>query len=130
MAQARCVLGALTEAEIGAVRAALDVGIQWRRKVPLSGAGHLVTQVYATALPVAYSAHPASLGHRLAQLVLEDASKATLRAAALNTERTENNTVYQTLLCGGTLGNDIDWIIEALWHALSACSPSPSRLSS
>ena len=128
-------LDAMTEAEIDAVRAALRVGIQWDTQVTLSevtlsevtlsGAGHLLTQVYASALPVAYSAHPASLWGRLARLVLEGAYEATLRAAALNAERTGNNTAYLTLLGGGAFGNDIGWIIEALRHALSACSHLP-----
>jgi len=138
-------LDAMTEAEIDAVRAALRVGIQWdtevtlseitpsevplsevsQSEVSLSGAGHLLTQVYASALPVAYSAHPASLWGRLARLVLEGAYEATLRAAALNAERTGNNTAYLTLLGGGAFGNDIGWIIEALRHALSACSHLP-----
>ena len=118
-------LDAMTEAEIDAVRSALRVGIQWDTEVTLSGAGHLLTQVYASALPVAYSAHPASLWGRLARLVLEGAYEATLRAAALNAERTGNNTAYLTLLGGGAFGNDIGWIIEALWHALSACSHLP-----
>jgi hypothetical protein len=123
-------LDAMREAEIDAVRAALRVGIQWDTEVtlsevPLSGAGHLLTQVYASALPVAYSAHPASLWARLARLVLEGAYEATLRAAALNAEKTGNNTAYLTLLGGGAFGNDIGWIIEALRHALSACSHFP-----
>lgn len=81
--------------------------------------------MYASALPVAYSAHPASLWTRLARLVLEGAYEATLRAAALNAERTGNNTAYLTLLGGGAFGNDTGWIIEALRHALSACSHLP-----
>jgi hypothetical protein len=69
----------------------------WDTEVTLSGAGHLLTQVYASALSVAYSAYPASLWARLTRLVLEGAYEATLRTAALNAERTGNNTVYLTL---------------------------------
>jgi hypothetical protein len=118
-------LDPMTEAEIDRIRSALRVGIQWGTEVTLPEAGHLVTQVYASALPVAYSAHPTSLWRQLARLVLEGAYEATLHAAALNALETGNHTAYLTLLGGGAFGNDTDWIIEAIRRALSTCSDFP-----
>ena len=52
-----------------------------------------------------------------ARLVLEAAYEATLHAAALNAEGTENPTVYLTMLGGGDFGNDETWIIDAIERA-------------
>jgi hypothetical protein len=123
--EANRILDSMTEAEIDRVRTALRVGIQSGTEVTLPGATHLVTQVYASALPVAYSSHPKVLWSRPARLVLEAAYEATLHAAYLNATETGNRSAYLTLLGGGAFGNDPSWIFGALRYALETCASFP-----
>jgi hypothetical protein len=103
------------------LRGRLQVGIQEETEVTLSEAGHTVTQVYGSALPVAYSAAPAELWAPFAKLVLEAAYEATLRAGIQNGKRSGGWTTYLTLLGGGAFGNRPEWIIGAIRRALNAC---------
>ncbi len=115
------------------LRGRLQVGIQEETEVTLSReaalseetappeAGHTVTQVYGSALPVAYSAAPIGLWAPFAKLVLEAAYEATLRAGIQNGKRSGGWTTYLTLLGGGAFGNRSEWIIGAIRRALNAC---------
>lgn len=103
------------------LRGRLQVGIQEETEVTLPEAGHKVTQVYGSALPVAYSAAPAELWAPFAKLVLEAAYEATLRAGIQNGKRSGGWTTYLTLLGGGAFGNRPEWIIGAIRRALNAC---------
>lgn len=98
----------------------LEIGMQWDTEVTLGGGGHLVTQAYCSALPVAYASHPTTRWEPFARLVLDGAYEATLAAAVLNSARTGNNRVYLTLLGGGVFGNRPQWIIDALSRAIAA----------
>jgi hypothetical protein len=97
---------------------ALRIGLQWGTEVTLLDAGHLVTQAYCSAVPVAYSDHSAEKWEPLARLVLDAAYEATLRAGALNAAETGNNTVFLTLIGGGVFGNPVQWIIDAITRAV------------
>ncbi|MCS3665599.1 hypothetical protein GGP65_003243 [Salinibacter ruber] len=115
------------------LRGRLQVGIQEETEVTLSRetalseetappeAGHTVTQVYGSALPVAYSAAPIGLWAPFAKLVLEAAYEATLRAGIQNGKRSGGWTTYLTLLGGGAFGNRSEWIIGAIRRGLDAC---------
>ncbi len=81
-------------------------------------AGHLVSQAYCSALPVAYNDQSADLWQPFAQLVLDAAYEATLAAAVINAQQTGNNTVFLTQLGGGAFGNRSDWIFNAIERAL------------
>ncbi len=107
------------------LRGRLQVGIQEETEVTLPGAGHKVTQVYGSALPVAYSAAPAELWAPFAKLVLEAAYEATLRAGIQNGKRSGGWTTYLTLLGGGAFGNRPEWIIGAIRRGLDACREWP-----
>jgi hypothetical protein len=111
--------------ETGRLRGRLRVGIQQGTEVTLPGAGHEVTQVYASALPVAYSAASAEMWAPFAKLVLEAAYEATLRTGIQNGMQTGNWTVYLTLLGGGAFGNRPEWIIGAIRRALNTCQDWP-----
>jgi len=54
----------------------------------------------------------------LAQLVLEAAYEATLRAACIQQSEGRGSTVLLTRLGGGAFGNDDEWIDTALMRAL------------
>jgi hypothetical protein len=111
-------LHAASENERDELRKLIRVGIQRDTQVTLKGATHKVTQVYCSALPVAYSEHPSGLWEDFARLVLEAAYEATLCAAILNARRTGNTNLYLTLLGGGAFGNKNHWITDAILRAL------------
>lgn len=97
----------------------LRVGIMWDTQVTLNkDAKHLVSQVYCSALPVAYSIHAPKSWQAFARLVLEAAYEATMCATILNFRRTGNNKVYLTMLGGGAFGNKREWIMSALTRAI------------
>jgi hypothetical protein len=114
-------LATIGESERDSLRAALRVGVQWGVEVTQANAGHAVTQVYGSALPVGYRDHssPVRMWEPFARLVLEASYEATLWAAALNAQATGCKRVFLTLLGGGVFGNDIAWILDALDHALA-----------
>ncbi len=112
-------LAHLDEQGLDRLRQLLQIGIQWDTQVTLSGAAHRVTQVYCSALPVAYGRSPRAHWERFARLVLQAAYEATLCAALLNARRHSNPQVFLTLLGGGAFGNDPVWIIDAMRRALT-----------
>ena len=101
------------------LRQALQIGLQWHTQVTLGEASHVVSQIYCSALPVAYSPYQSQLWAPFATLILEAAYEATICAAILNAEQTGNNRLFLTLLGGGAFGNEQSWIIEAIHRALS-----------
>ena len=80
--------------------------------------GQLVSQVFCSALPVAYGRQPAPIWAPFARLVLEAAYEATLLAAVLNAARGASGRVLLTRLGGGAFGNDDPWINDAMLRAL------------
>ncbi len=112
-------IGDLGDEERDELIGRLEIGMQWDTEVTQAGGGHLVTQAYCSALPVAYGSHPAELWEPLARLVLDGAYEATLMAAAINADRTGNNRAYLTMLGGGVFGNHPRWIVDALDRALA-----------
>ncbi len=111
-------LQALGDNERDKIRKLLRIGIQWDPQVTLDNSSHLVSQVYCSALPVAYSSFSAGLWQPFAQLVLEASYEAVICAAILNRESTGNDNVFLTLIGGGAFGNEIAWIIDAIQRVL------------
>lgn len=106
--------------ETDALREKLSIGLQWDAEVT-DGAGSpgpLVSQVFCSALPVAYTGIAAPHCRAFALLVLEATYEATLWAAALNAKRGASNRVLLTLVGGGAFGNDEFWILGAMRRAL------------
>ncbi|MBK1856261.1 hypothetical protein JO972_14925 [Verrucomicrobiaceae bacterium 5K15] len=112
------VLDRATSAERETLKGHLQVGFQRSTQVTIRSCSHLVSQVYASALPVAYSSHAPAAWSGFARLVLEAAYEATLCAAQINAAETGNRSVYLTLLGGGAFGNSEAWIIDAIDRAL------------
>lgn len=108
-----------SEKELDELRKRLRIGIQWNTQVTIKNAKHRVSQVYCSALPVAYCNHDSSLWESFARLVLEASYEATLCAAILNTQTNGNRTLFLTLLGGGAFGNKIDWIVDAIERGLN-----------
>ncbi|MEH6591425.1 MAG: hypothetical protein V7746_14285 [Halioglobus sp.] len=111
-------LGQSSEQELDALRALLRVGIQWQTQVTLGESQHLVSQVYCSALPVAYNQYPEQAWQAFATLVLEASYEACVCAAVLNAALHGNSRVYLTLLGGGVFGNAIEWILQAMERVL------------
>ncbi|MFN2184459.1 MAG: hypothetical protein ACK2UU_10730 [Anaerolineae bacterium] len=112
------LLGTLSEEGLEPLRQRLRIGVQWNTQVTVRGATHTVTQAYCSALPVAYSQHPADLWEPFARLVLEAAYEATVCAAILNARYTGNKRLYLTQLGGGAFGNHTAWISDSITRAL------------
>lgn len=111
-------LSSMGERERDNLRSLLRVGIQWNTQVTLSGASHLVSQVYGSALPVAYSNLSRALWSDFASLILEASYESVLLAGVLNAAKTGSRRVYLTLLGGGAFGNAEAWITAAIERSL------------
>ena len=107
-------LAASSRDELNELRGLLRVGVQ--RDVEVLGTQHCVTQIYCSALPVAYGASLPVLWEPFARLVLEAAYEATFLAARLH----GIESVHLTLLGGGVFGNDPSWIGESILRALDS----------
>jgi hypothetical protein len=78
----------------------------------------LASQVFCSALPVAYTRVSPAHWEAFASLVLEAAYEATMSAALLNAKRGASNVVLLTQLGGGAFGNRDDWINTAMRRSL------------
>lgn len=97
-----------------ALKGLLKIGIQKDTQVTLSNGQHKVTQVYCSALPVAYSAIAAEKWEAFARLILDATYEATFLAAIANKQRTRNTHLFLTLVGGGAFGNQPAWIFDAI----------------
>ena len=102
------------------LRGKLCIGIHWDVEVTDVSGEHrpLVSQVFCSALPVAYTRVPAPQWEAFALLVLEAAYEATMWAAVQNAQRGASNVVLLTSLGGGAFGNHERWIDAAMRRAL------------
>ena len=75
---------------------------------------HLVSQVYCSALPIAYSSSLENGWSAFAKLILESAYEATLCAAIINSHKRGSNKLFLTQIGGGVFGNKLQWIYDAM----------------
>jgi hypothetical protein len=106
--------------DVDALRGHLAVGVHRDVDVTdVQGPGRpVVTQVYCSALPMAYTRIDGADWEPFARLVLEAAYEATLLAALEQVQRGGSSTVLLTRLGGGAFGNPEPWIDAAIWRAL------------
>ena len=107
------------EAEIDELRKLLRVGIQWNTEVTIKPTKNRLSQVYCSALPVAYSDLPAEDWKLFSQLILEATYECAFSACVLNSVQGGNNKLFLTLVGGGAFGNDKDLIINAIHRSLN-----------
>ncbi|WP_300672735.1 hypothetical protein [Soonwooa sp.] len=100
------------------LKAKLKVGIQWNTEVTVSETKHLVSQIFCSALPVAYSPVASHHWEAFARIILEALYEATLYAALINLKNNHSNLVYLTLVGGGAFGNEEVWILESMQKAI------------
>ena len=103
----------------------LKTGIQWNTEVTKSSSKHLVSQIYCSALPVAYNRIERSLWEAFSRIVLEATYESTLYAALINRMENQSNKVFLTLVGGGAFGNEEGWILESLQQALRKFRNAP-----
>ena len=82
------LLAVQNESDRDELRQLVRVGIQSGTEVTLRSAGHTVSQVFCSALPVRYSNQDAGEWAPFSRLILESAYEATLLAGAINLART------------------------------------------
>lgn len=120
-------LAQMGDAEKDDLRQRLRVGLHWDVDVTDTQLpGHRVSQIFCSALPVAYSGLAEGKWAGFATLVLEAAYEATLLAAVENSVKFGNRTVYLTRLGGGAFGNCSTWIHAAISRAVREV-PAVSR---
>lgn len=107
------------------IKEKLKVGIQYNTEVTADSGKNLVTQVYCSALPVAYYNIKSYLWRDFAKMILDAAYEATFYIALENFQNTGNNKLYLTLVGGGAFGNDDDWIFDAIKKSKSKFAKTP-----
>jgi len=110
-------LRTLTEQEREELLCEVRVGLHSHTEVTLNDAGHLVTQVYCSAMPVGYSSLAPHNWEPIARLVLDAAYEATVRIAHINKAQGGQGRLFLTLLGGGAFGNPFSWIADAIIRA-------------
>lgn len=111
-------LSALNHEQRELLKGKLKVGIQWNTEVTITGDQQKVSQIYCSALPVAYCQTEPIYWENFARIVLEATYEATLYAAMKNMKLNNSNLVFLTLVGGGAFGNEDYWIFESLEKAI------------
>lgn len=107
------------------IRGKLRVGLQAHTQVTIGGCEHRVTQVFCSALPVAYSQLPRGGWDRFPKLILESTYEATFCAALRNFADSGNDQLFLTFVGGGVFGNRMEWILSAIARSLEIFSTVP-----
>ena len=116
-------LSAVDEGTLDDLRGRLRLGLHQDVEVTDGPApGPLVSQIFCSALPIAYTRLPLETWAPFARLVLEAAYEGTLLAGVLNAARGTSNRVLLTRLGGGAFGNADAWIDAAMLRALRLAS--------
>ncbi|MBC7735757.1 MAG: hypothetical protein H7245_00675 [Candidatus Saccharibacteria bacterium] len=110
---------AITAADPQVLKGLVRVGVQHDTQVTLGQANHLVTQVYASAMPISYANDSDDDWEPLARLVLEAAYEATFAVAMQSAAQTGVNRLFLTRLGGGAFGNPSAWINDAIARAVT-----------
>lgn len=109
----------LNQNEREALKGKLMTGIQWNTEVTSSENHHRVSQIYCSALPIAYHRNIGlSNWEPFARIILEATYESTLHAAVINMEKNNSNQVYLTLVGGGAFGNQENWILESIQNTI------------
>lgn len=101
------------------LKSLIRIGVQEDTEVTGAPTRHRVTQLYCSALPIAYGTVENALWEPFARLVLEAAYEASLAAALRNAATTGVRRLYLTRLGGGAFGNPGAWIDDAIANAFA-----------
>lgn len=100
------------------LKSLIRYGVHRNVQVSLPSAGHKVSQIFCSALPVAYCDAPFWLYRGLASMILEAAYEATILAGTVNRAVHGSSRVFLTFLGGGAFGNAEEWIFNGMKEAL------------
>jgi len=112
-------LDSLSDEQRENLKGKLKVGIQWNTEVTISENKQRESQIYCSALPVAYCKTHSMYWESFARLILEATYEASLFAALINMEKNNSNLVYLTLVGGGAFGNKEVWILDSITKAIN-----------
>lgn len=118
----------LNENEREHLKGKLKVGIQWQTEVTISETKQKVSQLYCSALPVAYSQIESFYWESFSRIILEALYEATLYAGMINMTKNHSNLVYLTLVGGGVFGNEEHWILESMQKAIEKFKNVPLNI--
>ena len=118
-------ISSLSNSEREHLKSKLKIGIQWNTEVTITKEKQFVSQIYCSALPVAYSDLESYYWESFARVILEATYEATFYASLINLEKTKSNKVFLTLVGGGAFGNHIDWILESLVKTIEKFKNAP-----
>jgi hypothetical protein len=118
-------LSKLSDTQRESLKGKLKVGIQWNTEVTLSDSKQKVTQIYCSALPVAYCQTDPLYWESFARLILEATYEATFFTALENRMNNGSNLVYLTLVGGSAFGNEEHWIQESLGKVMDKFKSVP-----
>jgi len=107
-------LSVANEEQWQSLQSTIQVGVQADTQVTITDEIQRVTQVFCSALPVAYSRLRTTDFNLFARLILLAAYESTFLTAIENKYKTGNNRLFLTLIGGGVFGNKMDWIIDAI----------------
>lgn len=108
----------LTNEQRENLKGRLKVGVQWNTEVTINDDKQKVSQIYCSALPVAYCHTESFYWESFAKVILEATYEATFYTALINMNNNNSNIVYLTLVGGGAFGNEEYWIFESLKKAI------------
>ena len=122
-------LETLSDDEYDQLAGHLRIGVQSNAQVTASSTvNHTVTQVFCSALPVAYTTVPRKLWESFAFLILMGTYEATMYAALENYAATGNAKVFLTYVGGGVFGNAGSWIADAILQSLNKFAHTPLQV--
>ena len=118
-------LASATDAELDEIRGKLMVGMQSNAEITIGDSNNFVTQVFCSALPVAYSSISVEHWNHFPRLILDATYELTFFAALQNLQTTKCDKLFLTLVGGGVFGNRLDWILSSISRALDLFSCIP-----
>lgn len=111
-------LAVSSELELDEIRKKLMVGVQSDTEITIGDSPHRVTQVFCSALPVAYSDIKPDNWDHFPRLILDSTYELTFYVALQNFLKTGCPKLYLTLVGGGVFGNKFEWILSAIGRSL------------
>lgn len=118
-------LASLTQEDRELLKDQLKTGIQWNTEVTKSISKHKVSQIYCSALPVAYCRIDSIYWENFARIILEATYESTLHTAMINYDKNNSDKVFLTLVGGGAFGNEEHWIVESMQKAIRKFKNTP-----
>ena len=110
------------ESQVDEIRGKLMVGLQSNTEVTIGESNHLVTQVFCSALPIAYSDISSQHWNHFPRLILDATYELTFLVALRNLKDTGCGKLFLTLVGGGVFGNKQEWILSSISRSLKMFS--------